>query len=102
MADPHPNPVVGLVVEEQVVFSLTELGRAAGVRRDDLLLLVDEGLLDPAGAGPDDWRFGGAALAQARQALRLSQELELDLRASVLVMHLLGEIARLRGPGARR
>ena len=102
MADLHRDPVVGLVVEEQVVFSLTELGRAAGARRDDLLLLVDEGLLDPAGAGPDDWRFSGTALAQARQALRLSQELELDLRAAVLVMTLLAEIARLRGRFAHR
>lgn len=102
MADPNRNPVVGLVVEEQVVFSLTELGRAAGAGREQLLTLVEEGLLDPAGTGPEDWRFGGAALAQARQALRLSRELDLDLRAAVLVMALLAEIAALRSGRPRR
>ncbi|MDE2564449.1 MAG: MerR family transcriptional regulator [Burkholderiales bacterium] len=85
-----------VVVEEQVVFSFDALCRALGAGADEVQALVAEGLLEPAGHGPEDWRFGGAALARARTALRLARELDLGLAGAALVMDLLAEIEALR------
>jgi chaperone modulatory protein CbpM len=96
MAD-HPVLIVSTVVlEEHVSFGLSALCRASGADREQVRVLVGEGLLQPTGQGPQDWRFGGEALPQTRRALRLSHDFELDLAAVGLVMDLLAEIEGLR------
>lgn len=85
-----------VVVEEQLSFTLPALCRASGARPDLVQGLVGEGLLQPAGQGPEDWRFGGDALSQTRRAQRLARDFGLDLAAMGLVMDLLAEVDRLR------
>ena len=85
-----------LVVEEQVSFTLPALCRASGAGRAQVHALVQEGLLQPTGQGPQDWHFGGDALAQTRRAMRLARDFQLDLPAVGLVVDLLAEIDRLR------
>ncbi|MDE2082244.1 MAG: MerR family transcriptional regulator [Burkholderiales bacterium] len=85
-----------IVVEEQVVFSFTALCRACGADAQQVHALVAEGLLEPAGSGPEDWQFSGAALARARTALRLARDLDLGLPGAAVVMDLLAEIDTLR------
>jgi chaperone modulatory protein CbpM len=85
-----------VVVEEQVSFTLPDLCRASGAGHELVRGLVFEGLLQPRGQGPDDWRFSGDALPQTRKALRLAHDFELDLAAVCLVIELLAENDRLR------
>ena len=85
-----------VVVEEHVSFTLAALCQASGAERELVHGLVGEGLLQPTGQGPDDWRFSGDALRQTRKALRLARDFELDLAAVSLVLELLAEIDRLR------
>ena len=61
-----------------------------------MIELVEEGLLQPAGAGPADWQFDGRALPRARTAVRLAGDLRLSVGATVLVVELLDEIQTLR------
>ena len=96
MADLHSPIAPGVVVEEHVAFTFMALCRASGADASQLQALVDEGLLHPAGCGPDDWQFSGNSLARARQALRLAQDLELGLAGAAIVMDLLAEIESLR------
>lgn len=95
-------PTEAVVVEEHVSFTLTALCQASGAAPDRIHALVAEGLLQPTGQGPPDWRFGGDALPQTRRALRLARDLELDLAAVALVMDLLAEIEHLRSRLPRR
>jgi chaperone modulatory protein CbpM len=92
--------VVGVVVEEHMEFSLSELCRAIDADTAQLLALVNEGVLQPLGeadtAAMDDWRFGGQALKRARTALRLARELDIGLAGAAVVMELLDEIDALR------
>lgn len=88
---------VGVLVEEQVEFTLNDLSRVCRVERQRLVALVEAGVLEPAGDRPDDWRFEGASLRRARTALRLARDFELDEPATALVLDLLDEIATLRG-----
>ena len=88
---------VGVLVEEQVEFTLNDLSRVCRVERQRLVALVEAGVLEPAGDRPDDWRFEGASLRRARTALRLARDFELDAPATALVVDLLDEIETLRG-----
>ena len=96
MADTSHRITTGVVVEEHVAFTFTALCRASGADAAQIQALVEEGLLHPAGRGPDDWQFGGHSLASARKALRLAHDLDLGLSGAAIVMDLLAEIESLR------
>ncbi len=102
MTESHRPPLLGIVVEEHVVFTFTALCRASGADAAQLLAMVGEGLIEPTGAAigtslsPDDWQFSGNALPRARTALRLVRDFELNLAGAALVMDLLAEIDSLR------
>lgn len=98
MADHTGMPVQGVIVEEELRFTLVELSRACCVDVAQLTVLVDEGVLQPEqGENPDAWQFGGPALRRARAALRLSRDLELGAAGTALVLDLLDEIEELNG-----
>jgi chaperone modulatory protein CbpM len=59
------------------------------------MVLVSEGVLEPSGAEPREWRFGAEALPRARRALRLQRDLELDVSALALVLDLLDRVEDL-------
>ncbi|MBS0448136.1 MAG: MerR family transcriptional regulator [Proteobacteria bacterium] len=84
------------IVEEEAGLDLDELSRACRVRRTQIEVWVQEGVLAPEGTTPDDWRFRGSALRRARQAQRLSGALELNPAGVALALDLLDEIAELR------
>jgi chaperone modulatory protein CbpM len=96
-AQQQPSPVFeAVVVEQEISFTLIELCHASQGSATQLLALVDEGVLDPAGSGPTDWVFDGRALHTARTALRLSRDLALGAAGTALVLDLLAENERLR------
>ncbi len=107
MANSNSNRRVvdSIVVEEQFEFALADLCRACGTDREQVIALVREGVLEPAGRAPEEWRFSGPSLKRTRAALRLAQDLELSLAGAALVLDLLDELetlrSRLRRAGVR-
>ena len=105
MADYYSNAITGVVVEEETVFTLSELCRASGTGEAQVLALVSEGVLDPVGTGPQDWVFGGPTLRTVRTAQRLASDLDLGIRGAAIVLDLLEQVAaleaRLRRVGVR-
>lgn len=96
MSDTHVITATTVVVESHVLFTLPALCQASGAGQDKVAALVVEGLLQPTGQHPEDWRFPGDALPRTRLALRLARDLELHWSAVGVVMDLLAEIARLQ------
>jgi len=96
MVDTHTLVATGVVVEEELNFSLGELSRACGIHGTELILLVSEGILEPAGDSPENWLFPGASLRRARQALRLSRDLQIGLDGTAIVLDLMDQIEALR------
>ncbi|WP_028534275.1 chaperone modulator CbpM [Paludibacterium yongneupense] len=94
--------LVGVVVEEDVGLSLSELARASGADESQLVEWVLEGVLDPSGGAPADWRFGGASLRRAHLARRLSEDLEINPPGVALALDLIDEIDSLRSHLRRR
>ena len=103
MPDTSRTVIEAVIVEQGVRFNLAELCRACAAEPSFLVALVDEGLLNPSGSGPDEWQFEGAALRRARAAFRLKRDLQLSVDATALVLDLLQEVdelkARLRRAG---
>ena len=62
----------GTVVEEEMRFSVVELCRACAVRREVVIELVHQGILEPTGTGEEDWRFPGVSLRRTRIAVHSS------------------------------
>jgi chaperone modulatory protein CbpM len=96
MSAPTPGVFDAVIVEDDIRFTFTELRQACRGSDTQLRALVDEGILEPQGSGPADWRFPGSALRTARTALRLSGELSLGIDATAVVLDLLAEIESLK------
>lgn len=86
----------GIVLDEGLVVSFTEFTRLCGASDPVLRTMVSEGLLDPQGGHPEEWRFSGVQVRRARRALRLQRDLELNLAGAALALDLLDEIDALR------
>jgi chaperone modulatory protein CbpM len=86
----------GMVLDERLEVTLTELTRLCGASDTLVRQMVGEGLLRPQGRRPEEWHFSGIEIRRARRALRLQRELELDLSGAALAIDLLDEIETLR------
>ena len=88
--------VVGTVIGEQTVFTLRELCLACGVHAELVIEMVEEGVLEPRGVAPSEWRFSGRAVIRAQKALNLMRDLQVNWPGAALALDLLEEIEQLR------
>ena len=88
--------ITGLILEEQTQLSLDDLCRACAAQADQIIELVNEGVLAPAGTAPEYWRFTGVHLQRARVALRLESDLGVNLAGAALALELLDELDSMR------
>lgn len=86
----------GVVVEEEVHLTVHELCRACQAPLEQVQVWVVEGVLEPIGQAPQEWRFTGQSLRRARLALRLTRDLEVNASGVALALDLLDEIAALQ------
>jgi chaperone modulatory protein CbpM len=84
------------IVEEELQLSLAELCQACRAREEQINLWVFEGVLEPIGSSPSEWRFAGASLRRAKLALTFSRELEINTPGIALALDLLDEIESLK------
>ena len=96
MAKPISTYLCGHVVEEELQLTLLELCQASGVPQEQISLWVLEGMLQPAGRVPHEWRFSGLSLRRTRLAHRLTRDLEINPSGVALALDLLEEIHVLR------
>jgi chaperone modulatory protein CbpM len=88
--------ITGVVLSEEVSLSLGEVCRCCGVSAETIIELVDEGVVTPQGRAPESWRFPGPALRRAQMALRLGDELRVNLAGAALALDLMEELEVLR------
>jgi chaperone modulatory protein CbpM len=92
------NPLIplGEILDENVELSLTDLAQRGSVHIEIIIELVQEGVLEPHGRSPEQWRFSGPDLLRLRRALNLQRDLELNLPGIALALDLLDELDELR------
>lgn len=96
MTQTHITWIEGSIVEHDVHMTMVELAQASQTPEDLIMAWVSEGVLSPAGASPEDWRFSGDSLRRAKTAARLMRDLELNSPGVALALDLLDEITQLR------
>ena len=80
------------IVEEEIHLTLTDLCHACHTSEDHVIAWVYEGVLEPIGETPVNWRFTGSSMHRARLAASLTQDLEINLPGIALALDLLDEI----------
>ena len=74
-----------------------ELCLSANISEQTICELIAHNILVPfAGAKPQQWQFHVSCVMQAKKALRLYRDLEIDWSGLALVLNLLEEIDRLK------
>ncbi len=84
------------IIETQREISLSDLCKVCTVTSERLVQLVDEGLVEPVGREPAEWRFSGRSVRRVVVAERLSRDLRLNAAGAALVLDLLDEVKQLR------
>lgn len=88
--------LAGIVLDERVELSLNDLSQACSGSTEWVIELVEEGVLQPIGHEQATWRFSGTCLQRAHAAMRLQQDLEINLAGVALALDLMDEIHALR------
>ena len=95
MAADRRRALTGYLLDETVTLSLTELSGACRVREEQIIELVQEGVLEPDHA-QHEWQFPANQLRRASRAVRLQRDLEINAAGVALVLDLLEELEELR------
>lgn len=88
--------LTGIVLDEDLEFSLGELCRHCGMSAEEVIAMVEEGLVEPKGVNYRVWRFDGKAFRRIQIARRLQQDLRVNLAGAALALDLLEELEELR------
>jgi chaperone modulatory protein CbpM len=103
MAETKQEFITGWVVDEYTEVTVDDLTRFCSVRREKIVELVSEGIIEPVDRTNQDWRFPSRSLSRAGRAVRLESDLEINLHAVAVILDLLDQIDRLqRAEGAGR
>jgi chaperone modulatory protein CbpM len=77
-------------------YSLLELCKICGISREAVIEMVDEGILEPKGGAPAQWRFEGITLVRIQTVLHLQNDLHVNLPGAALALELMDELEELR------
>jgi hypothetical protein len=104
MAETKQEFLTGWVLDEFTEITVDDLTRYCSVRRERIVELVSEGIIEPLDRAAPDWRFPSRSLSRAGKAMRLANDLEINLHAVAVILDLLDQIDQLqqRAQGPRR
>jgi len=95
--------VSGELLDEEMELTLAELARICELEAERIRELVDEGIVEPRGREPAQWRFTAVSVRRVRSAVRLEQDLGVNTAGAALALDLIEEVqwlrARLRRQG---
>jgi len=83
-----------------ISLTLQEVCHSAGLNSDQLLEIIEQGIIEPEGEAPEQWLFSSTMLCTARRASRLHYDLDLEWSAIALVLDLLQEKEHLQRENA--
>ena len=94
------KPLRGQIIEEETVISLDELCEHCTLQAEEVVTMVREGIIDPAGGPPESegavrWLFHISSVRRVRTVVRLQRDLGVNLPGAALALELLDRIAEL-------
>ena len=76
--------------------TLAQLCRACELSEAQIIELVEQGVIDPLGPEPAEWRFVSVSLRRVRITRNLQRDLGVNAPGAALALELLEEIEELR------
>jgi len=86
----------GDLLDEEVEMTLAQLCRACELSEAQIIELVEQGIIDPLGPEPAEWRFVSVSLRRVRITRNLQRDLGVNAPGAALALELLEEIEELR------
>ena len=86
----------GDLLDEDVEMTLAQLCRACELSEAQIIELVEQGVIDPLGPEPAEWRFVSVSLRRVRITRNLQRDLGVNAPGAALALELLEEIEELR------
>jgi chaperone modulatory protein CbpM len=86
----------GDLLDEDVEMTLEQLCRACELSEEEIIELVEQGIIDPLGPEPAEWRFVSVSLRRVRITRNLQRDLGVNAPGAALALELLEEIEELR------
>jgi len=77
-------------------FSFEELCDVTELTSHIVIEVVEHGIIEPEGNGPDSWTFDTQMITVTKKAYRLHQDLGIDWSGIALAISLLDEVEQLR------
>jgi len=90
----------GQLIEEETVITVDELCRHCALKVEEIVILVQEGILDPADdvvrvESAGHWQFHISSVRRVRTVVHLQRDLGVNLPGAALALELLDRIAAL-------
>ena len=87
----------GSILEDEPTINLNELCQFCQVPTDVVIRFIEYGVIHPVeGDSPKHWRFHQSVQIRTDKALRLKQDLGINVSGVALTLELLDEIAELK------
>lgn len=86
----------GDLLDEDVEMTLAQLCQACELSEAQIIELVEQGIIDPLGPQPAEWRFVSVSLRRIRITRNLQRDLGVNAPGAALALELLEEIEELR------
>jgi len=90
------QPIAGLVLDEEVTITLTQVCTICGVEESVVLELVQEGVAEPLEPSASELEFSGVAVTRLLTAWRLQRDLHVNSAGAALALELLDRIDALK------
>ncbi len=81
--------IEGQILNDDVEHDIKELCRYAEVSLAQIQQMVDEGILDPHGSTPNEWRFNQRDFSRTRIVAHLQHDLDVNLPGAAIIVELL-------------
>ena len=86
----------GDLLDEDVEMTLEQICQACELSEEAVIELVEQGIIDPLGPEPAEWRFVSLSLRRVRITRNLQRDLGVNTPGAALALELLEEIEELR------
>ncbi|ATM87211.1 chaperone modulator CbpM [Yersinia massiliensis] len=84
------------MAEIEITFTVTELCQSTGIMQDELVEVVELGVIVPLEPADSVWIFDAKALSSLKRAQRLQHELDLDWSGVAMTLTLLERVEQLK------
>lgn len=85
----------GQILDDEKVITFSELCTTCSTTDDEILEMINHGIIDHEGQERDEWRFSWNTVHRIQKARRLLYDLELNMAGAGLALHLLDRIDKL-------